>query len=119
MQLEGIEDFYRHKFGWSPAGLGMQIVHFNVFRLDEFAGKNAKPVPYSRRDFFKISYICGRNRIHYAARTAETPERVLRFANPRVLYSYEPLDDQQTGFFCVFTEAFFHRFGNLPCPVSR
>ena len=110
---EGIEDFYRHKLGWVPDGLGQEVGHFNVFRLDDFVGENAKPVPYSRRDFFKISYIRGRSRIHYADRTVETPERVLLFANPHVPYTWESLDDELTGYFCVFTEAFFHRFGNL------
>ena len=113
MQTEGIEDFYRHKLGWAPDGLKEQIGHFNVFRLDEFAGRNAKPVPYSRRDFFKISYIEGRNRIYYADRVVETPERVLLFANPRVPYRWESLEEEQTGFFCVFTAAFFHGFGKL------
>ena len=112
-KLESIEDFYKKKLLFMPDNLKKEIGHFNVFVLDEFMGCSAKPIPYSRRDYFKISLIIGKNRVHYADKVVEIEKQVLFFANPQVPYNWEELEEQQTGFFCVFTEAFFHQFGNL------
>lgn len=50
-KIEKLEEFYKRKFNWVPDNLRNEIGHFNVFRLDHFVGKRAKPVPYKRRDF--------------------------------------------------------------------
>jgi AraC family transcriptional activator of pobA len=112
-KLESIEDFYRKKLLFMPENLKKEIGHFNVFVLDDFMGCSPKPIPYSRRDYFKISLIIGKNKVHYADKIVEIEKQVLFFANPQVPYNWEQLEEQQTGFFCVFTEAFFHQFGNL------
>lgn len=112
-KLESIEDFYEKKLLFMPDNLKKEIGHFNVFVLDDFMGCSAKPIPYSRRDYFKISLIIGKNRVHYADKIVEIDKQVLFFANPQVPYNWEQVEEQQTGFFCVFTEAFFHQFGNL------
>jgi len=111
--IESIEEFYRHKLNWVPDSIRKEIGHFNVFRLEPFVGANAKPVPYSRRDYFKISLIKGNGKVHYADKAVEIKERALLFANPQVPYNWEEIDKIQSGYFCVFTDSFFHRFGNL------
>ncbi len=110
---ESIEDFYRNKLHFMPDSLKKEIGHFNVFRLDDYNGSNAKPMPYSRKDFFKISFIMGRNRAHYADKVVETDGYTLLFANPKIPYKWEPLDAVYSGFFCIFTEAFFAQFANI------
>jgi AraC-like DNA-binding protein len=110
---ETIEDFYRSKLNFMPDNLKKEIGHFNIFKLDDFVGCNAKPIPYSRKDYFKISLIIGKNRVYYADKVVEIEEQALLFANPQIPYNWEQLEEHQTGFFCVFTEAFFHQFGNL------
>jgi AraC family transcriptional regulator, transcriptional activator of pobA len=112
-KVETIEDFYLTKLNWIPDNLKKDIGHFNVFKLDEFTGSNAKPVPYSRKDYFKISLIIGKNRVHYADKIVEIDNQALLFANPQIPYSWEQIGEKQTGYFCVFTESFFHQFGNL------
>lgn len=102
-----IEDFYRTKLNWMPDNLKNEIGHFNVFRLDDFVGSCAKPMPYNRKDYFKISLIIGRNKVHYADKTIEIEKNALLFANPQIPYNYETLDNLQTGFFCIFTRSFF------------
>lgn len=102
-----IEDFYREKINWMPDHLKKEIGHFNVFHMKDFVGPHAKPTPYSRKNFIKISLIVGRNRYHYADKTVEVEKNALLFSNSQVPYDWEPLDDQQEGYFCVFTEAFF------------
>lgn len=108
-----IEDFYRHKLNWMPENIQNEIGHFNIFRLDEFTGPCAKQMPYSRRDYYKISLISGRNKVHYADKTVEIENHALLFASPHIPYNWEPLDERQTGFFCIFTEAFFNQFPNF------
>lgn len=111
--IEKIEDFYKQKLNWVPDSIKKEVGHFNVFRLEPFIGINAKPVPYSRRDYFKISLIQGNNKVHYADKVVEIKKRALLFANPQVPYNWEEIDKIQSGYFCVFTESFFHQFGDL------
>lgn len=96
-----------------PHNLKKEIGHFNVFRLDDFTGACAKPIPYSRKDYFKISLIIGKNMVHYADKSIEMNQPALLFANPQIPYNWEPLEEEQSGFFCIFTEAFFNHFGSI------
>ncbi|WP_306352808.1 helix-turn-helix domain-containing protein [Flavobacterium sp. '19STA2R22 D10 B1'] len=112
-KVESIEEFYLTKLNWMPDNLKKEIGHFNVFKLDEFVGCSAKPAPYSRKEYFKISLILGKNRVNYADKVIEIEKQGLLFANPHIPYSWESLEDEQTGFFCVFTEAFFNQYGNI------
>jgi AraC-like DNA-binding protein len=106
-KVQTIEDFYRTKANWMPDNLKNEIGHFNVFHLRDFVGPHARATPYSRKNYFKISLMIGRNRYCYADKTVEVAKNAVFFANSQVPYHWEPLDDNQEGFFCVFTEAFF------------
>jgi AraC family transcriptional activator of pobA len=110
---QSIEAFYQDKLNWIPANLKKEMGHFNVFALDDFVGCHAKPIPYSRKDFYKISLIEGKNNIYYADKTVVIDEYALLFANPQVPYNWESLDDKQSGVFCIFTEEFFQQYGNF------
>jgi AraC family transcriptional activator of pobA len=112
-KTETLEDFYLTKVEGMPENLKKEIGHFNVFKLDDFVGKKAKPVPYSRKDFYKISLIIGKNKVHYADKVIIIEEQALLFANPQIPYNWQQIDEIQTGYFCIFTEAFFNQFGNL------
>ena len=112
-KIETIEEFYQRKFGGVPANIRKEIGHFNVFKIDPLVVNNAKPVPYTRRDFFKIMLVKGNYRIHYADGVAEIQKQALVFSNPQIPYSCEYTDRILSGFFCLFTTEFFHQFGNL------
>jgi AraC-like DNA-binding protein len=112
-KTQTLEEFYKSKFKWLPTELKEGLGHFNVFELDPFVGKNAKPIPYNRKDFYKITLLIGNNRIHYADKTIDCPKYTLLFGNPMIPYNWEPLDDNQSGFFCIFTEDFFNHFGHI------
>jgi AraC-like DNA-binding protein len=109
---QSIEDFYREKLNWMPASLKKEMGHFNVFRLDDFQSPH-RPMPYRRIDFFKISLMMGTNRIGYADKSIELDRPALVFSNPLVPYKWDRLSDTLSGYFCVFTEAFFSQFGHL------
>ena len=112
-KTQTLEEFYLAKLDWMPNTLKKEIGHFNVFVLDPFVGPKAKPIPYSRKDYFKISLIVGKNRVHYADKSVEIENCGLLFANPLIPYNWEPLEGEQSGFFCIFTEEFFNQFGNI------
>ncbi|HEX8426333.1 helix-turn-helix transcriptional regulator [Hymenobacter sp.] len=117
-----LEEFYQAKIHWMPENLKQDIGHFNVFQLDDFIGPKACPIPYSRKDFYKITLVTGRSNYHFADKTVEVRGNALLFANPMVPYHWEPLDEQQTGFFCIFTEAFLQRHlhaGALDLPMFK
>ncbi|MFN8354210.1 MAG: helix-turn-helix transcriptional regulator [Spirosomataceae bacterium] len=108
-----LEDFYRNKLDYVPDTIKKDIGHFNVFRMEDFVGKSSKPVPYSRKDYYKISLIIGRNIYHYADKSIEVKHAGISFANPMIPYRMERLDENQLGCFCVFTEAFLNQIPNI------
>jgi len=91
-----------------PQGISKEIGHFNVFKTNEvytsFRLKNG--MPYNRRAYYKISLINGKNRAEYADKVIEIEKNALLFATPKVPYNYYPLEENQGGYFCVFTEEF-------------
>ncbi len=107
VKTETLEDFYKYKFDYLPAGLQQEMGHFNVFRLEDCMGPNAKPVLYSRRDFYKITLIRGENIYHYADKSIEVSGSTLIFFNPNVPYTWQSLSGDHTGFFCIFSKLFF------------
>ena len=120
--IETLESFYKNKISWVPPNLRQEIGHFNVFNREEFCGPKSKPAPYSRRDYYKISLMIGNNRFHYADKSLEIRGDALLFANPQVPYQCEPLEGEQSGFFCIFTESFMNRSGGIrlqDLPVFR
>ncbi len=106
LQNLSLEQFYRAKMQWMPTNLQQDLGHFNVFRSEAYVGPRARPIPYSRKDFYKISLVLGRNRYHYADKVVTIEEPALLFANPLVPYHWEELEGPQGGSFCIFTEAF-------------
>lgn len=111
-KVETIEAFYKGK-NWLPENLRHDIGHFNVFRLEPFVGANAKSVPYRRRDYFKITLVIGNGKVHYADKVVEVQQHALSFSNPQIPYSWEQRDRIQGGYFCIFTQEFFHQYGDL------
>jgi AraC family transcriptional activator of pobA len=55
----------------------------------------------------------GRNRVHYADKTIEIEKHGLLFASPHIPYKWETIDERQSGYFCIFTEAFFSQSPNF------
>ena len=119
-KTETLEDFYQQKLNWMPDNLGKGMGHFNVFKLEDFVAKYCQTIPYSRKDFYKVSFIVGKNRVHYADKSIDIDKQALFFASPQIPYNWEYLSEEQSGFFCIFTETFFNHFGNIKAyPVFK
>lgn len=112
-QMETITDFYRNKIGQVPAGLQDGAGHFNVFKLEPYIGKSARPVPYSRRDYFKVMLVRGSGNIHYADKVIPVHKQALTFSNPQIPYKWDSTEKIISGVFCVFNHAFFLNYGNI------
>jgi AraC-like DNA-binding protein len=103
-----IEQFYKDTSMLIPGPVQKEVGHFNIFRTDELyrvAAKN-RVMPYNRRAYYKISLILGRNRAEYADKVIDIEHNALLFATPLIPYNYVPLDENQAGFFCIFSEDF-------------
>jgi AraC-like DNA-binding protein len=107
--IESIETFYRSKLNWMPDNLKKELGHFNVFKLEDFAGRKCSG--HNRKEYYKISLIRGRNRYEYADKVIDTEKNALIFSNPQVPYHYDVPDEEHNGYFCIFTAAFFQQFG--------
>lgn len=116
MKLKSIDEFYQDISSDSfanpcdllPNGIQKEIGHFNVFNIKELYErlKGQCNMPYDRRAYYKISLIRGKNRVEYADRIIEIEQQALLFATPKIPYNYLPLDMEQSGHFCVFTNEF-------------
>ncbi|ARK12685.1 helix-turn-helix transcriptional regulator [Fibrella sp. ES10-3-2-2] len=108
MASKSLEEFYQDIAAIVPAEINREIGHFNVFRIADMMALRTKKgvMPYDRRAYYKISLISGRNKAEYADKVIEIETNALLFATPRIPYHYVPLDEQQAGSFCVFTDEF-------------
>jgi AraC-like DNA-binding protein len=118
MNITTLEEFYRQvapgmEGGMEsllPGGITREIGHFNVFDMEDLIRLNKdreKPImPYNKRAYYKISLINGRNRAEYANKVIDIERHALLFGTPKVPYNWVPLDMDQSGSFCVFTEEF-------------
>jgi AraC-like DNA-binding protein len=111
--VESLEDFYKRKFDFIPDNLRKELGHFNIFKLEPFAGKNAKPLPYKRRDFYKVMLVHGGGRVHYADKVVDVQQQVLSFSNPQIPYKWEHTQDIVKGVYCVFDPHFFEGWGDI------
>lgn len=112
-KLINLEEFYRNKFNWVPENLKKDWGHFNVFQLDPYIGIKAKPTPYKRRDFYKITLVKGQGRIHYANKFVDVKKQAIVFSNPMIPYKWEGIENFTSGYFCIFNQDFFKQFGNI------
>src|SRR6218665_884405 len=106
LENQSLDAFYAHKFNETPSLPPQGAGDFNVFRLADSNGGTSL-APYARYDFYKIMLIRGKHRCHYADKSIELDDSTLLFFNPAVPYRFERLDNESTGFFCLFKESFY------------
>jgi len=111
IEKSSIENFYQRATANLPEGIAKEIGHFNVFETEKLYDKvtGNRIMPYSRRDYYKISLIRGHNRAEYADKVIDIPESALLFATPKIPYHWRPQDVNQGGMFCIFTGDFLSK----------
>jgi AraC family transcriptional activator of pobA len=108
MKPTSLEEFYKKTALLIPKDISKEIGHFNVFKVEDMLAqfKTKQAMPYNRRLFYKISFIKGRNMVEYADKVINIEKYALLFGTPKVPYHYLRQDENQSGYFCVFTEDF-------------
>lgn len=104
-----LNDFYnRNTAAAFPEGIAREVGHFNVFDTETLFDKvnGTRIMPYSRRTYYKISWIRGKSKVEYADKVIETDGNALLFGTPKIPYHWVPADSDQTGMFCIFTADF-------------
>jgi len=103
-----LDDFYQRNSAPLPEGIAREIGHFNVFESEKLFDKKTgtRIMPYSRRAYYKISWLRGKSRAEYADKIIDIQENALLFATPKIPYHWLPEDTDQTGMFCIFTPDF-------------
>lgn len=111
MTLNSIDDFYKRATATIPEGITKEIGHFNVFEIEKLFDKKTgtRIMPYSRRSYYKISFLQGKNRAEYADKIININGSALLFATPKIPYHWIPEDDNQKGLFCIFTSDFLSK----------
>jgi AraC-like DNA-binding protein len=112
-KVESIEEFYQRKFDWIPDNIRNEIGHFNVFEHEPVEPGKSRPLPYKRRDFYKIMLVVGDIKMNYADRVVDIKKQAIFFSNPQIPYSCEDLERIESGYYCIFNQHFFHKFGDL------
>lgn len=106
MKTETIEDFYNRIAPGYSLGSNYKPQQFNVQPRNYNCGTSA--TAYNRRDFYKISLVIGEGTLYYANKGIKIDRPALMFSNPMIPYSWEPSSEDQSGYFCLFTEGFIH-----------
>ncbi|HEX9509531.1 MAG TPA: helix-turn-helix transcriptional regulator [Puia sp.] len=113
-KLQTLESFYHTHLNLVPENIKQELGHFNVFKLDNLKDSKTKCSSYGRKEFYKISLMSGKNIYHYADKSVYIEKNALVFTNPSVPYHWEHLTEDQHGWFCIFTEDFFHKSNMTP-----
>jgi AraC family transcriptional activator of pobA len=80
---------------------------FNVYRIEEYC--NSISLPHNRRDFYKICLVIkGEGILSYADKVIYIKDDSLTFTNPMIPYSWDHLSENESGYFCLFTEDFIN-----------
>lgn len=103
-----LKEFYNQIFATVPADIAREIGHFNVFDTKTLFDKthSERQMPYSRRSYYKIGWICGKSVAEYADKVIDIEHNALLFATPKIPYYWIPADGNQAGMFCIFTADF-------------
>ena len=79
-------------------------MNFNAYHV---SATESKSVPYTRRDFYKISFVTeGAGRLQYADHVVDIDQPYLLFFNPVVPYAWEARSATYSSCNCAFTEEF-------------
>lgn len=105
--------FYTQKFGSVSKKTQLENEHFDLFSLDPFLGDNPEPIPYEKRDYYKIMLFKGKAKVLYADKVIEAKEQVLSFSNPLIPCKWIDKEEIKGGLYCIFDKEFFHQFADF------
>lgn len=106
---------YKQAAPWQPDEIKNKFGLFNVFNFNP--GKNLTPptLPYSRKEYYKITLIKGNGTgvFVYADREIEIENYSIIFSNPQIPYGWKQKENFTEGFSCLFDQPFFNQYGSI------
>ena len=109
------EFYYKQGAPWLPDDIKKKFGLFNVFNFNPGKDGNPPNLPYSKKDYYKITLIKGSGSgiFLYADREIEIENYSIIFSNPQIPYGWSQRENFSDGFVCVFDQAFFHQYGSI------
>lgn len=111
---ESLEDFYRRICKNTAPQLVGGRPHINVFSRTSCMHHGN----FSRRDYYKVTCIIGLGELEFADKIYQIDRPALLFSTPLAPYAWKPANEEQSGWFCIFNEAFVKQrdslLGGLP-----
>ena len=108
-QHEDLNAFYKRIAGLPQEELNLSRPHINVFERASCKGS----VPYSRRDYYKVTLVLGEGRLDYADKSIYIDRPALMFSNPMIPYNWQGTTERQEGWFCIFNDSFVKQHDEL------
>ncbi|WP_315823884.1 AraC family transcriptional regulator [Paraflavitalea speifideaquila] len=93
-----VEAYYRDR--------GIEEATSGQFKVYESGAYCSKPMQFNRRDFYKISLLLGSSQVSWHHQDIVIDRPALAFFNPLTPYAWNPVSEQQNGYFCLFKKAF-------------
>ena len=87
-------------------GLNMEDLKLKGVKVHQLSASENAPISRGRRDFYKITFVLCKSRLHYADKGINIDRPALLFSNPMIPYAWEALEPVKSGYFCIFTEDF-------------
>jgi len=87
-----------------PPDMAHGVGHFNVFPLADL--RDAPPMAFTRRDYYKITLCRGHSQVEYADQAPHRGLNTLFLVTPRVPYRWLPRTAAPEGYCCLFDDAF-------------
>ncbi|AEW00172.1 transcriptional regulator [Niastella koreensis] len=102
---EDISGFYERIDYPAPERIRADKPHINIFER----ASCIRAIPFSRRDYYKVTLILGTGRLDYANQSFNIDRPALVFSNPMIPYNWDPHSTNQQGWFCIFNQAFIQQ----------
>lgn len=107
--VQGKEAYFKQGAPWLPDDLKKEIGLFNVFHFNPGQDGSPPNLPYTRKDYYKITLIkgSGKSIFLYADREIEIENYSIIFFNLQIPYGWTQKEKFSDGFACLFDQKFF------------
>jgi len=103
--MESLLEYYRNSQKEIPEDLRIPLrnaKHFNVIKRENCT----TGIPFCRKDYYKMSLTVGKSILYTEQGQIEIDRPAIFFSNPSIRFGWENISDDQSGYVCLFNEAF-------------
>ncbi len=108
-----IDRFYKYFLNSFSPGKNTSLGFFDILDWEDLKQNEAECRNYQRKDFFKIALLDGKGIYSFQNKKVEVGGKSIVFVNPRTRASFETLDENFKGEYCVFSENFLNNSSRI------